>query len=226
MPEPQTPLLPSKAPTLFGAKRVGQECLITVGEKPFRATYLGSGRFTAAFERKEKVYLYTFHNDFSKSILAQTYKEFGKGNPHLPKIMRLGRMIIEDQEVNMYQGRYYRKVFRTQLSKENKRILTILQEAHDDTRHDFNGNIVHSMESEEFNRGVIGHAVGIPDSMKLALEHLTSVALDWGDHYIFDNFHVRNMGLNGREKLVLLDPMFDMEKIQNDFDYRKRNSVK
>jgi hypothetical protein len=183
------------------------------------AEYIGSGRFTTAFARKEDVYLYTFHGDLSKSILAHAHREHP--NPHIPRVERLGISKFEGHIVNVYKAKFYRRVRRENMDAENKRIIHMLQEAHDEAKHEFPGDIVRTYRASEFNE-IITRTKGLPDTLSEALKDLAHISLDWGDHYIFDNFHIRNLGLNGKGKLILLDPMFDMEKIQKDFEYRRR----
>ena len=218
----QNHFIPRKAPTLFGAYRTGQQVKIQfeTGGSSIWAGYLGSGRFTTAYVRGETVYLYTFHGDLSKSILAHAHREHP--SPHIPKIQRLGIEKFEGHVVNVYSAKFYHKVVRTHLSPQNKELVTLLQELHDDAKHEFPGNIVRSYKASEFNR-VITESERLPDEIREVLENLSQIALDWGDHYIFDNFHIRNLGLNGKGKIVLIDPMFDMEKIQRDHDYRRRS---
>ena len=219
----KTHLLPKKTPAIFGAKRKGQNCVITIDSTGAKMTanFIGSGRFTTAFRAGPHVILYTFYGDHSKSVLAQTWYEYGKGNPYLPRITRIGQIEIEGQTAKIYRAKYYNRVIRKYLSPENERIVTALQEAQDDACHEFPDDIVRSNSAYEFNRVVSG-AKGLPESLSLALEHLTEVALDWEGHYIFDNFRIRNLGLDGRGRLVLIDPMFPMDLIQRDHDYRKR----
>lgn len=216
-------ILPERAPTLFDVEhhQRGQKALIITPELETRmwANYLGSGKFATAYVRKEDVYLYVFHNDCSKSILAQAYREHP--SPHLPKIERLGRMTLDGHKVDIYKAKFYYHVMASRLTKENRDIVNILQEAHDEACTKFPNNIVRTNKSEDFNR-VITQAKGLPDSIRTTLINLAEISLDWGDHYIFDNFHTRNLGLNGKGKLVFIDPMFDMDKVQKDFDQRRR----
>lgn len=220
--------LPRRAPLLFGAKKKGQHCVIVVDRNGFQcdADFIGTGRFTTAFRvsGSDDVILYTFYNDRSKSILAQAWREFGRTNPHIPRVTRVGQIEIEGLLANVYKARHYHKVIRKYLTPENKRIVEILQEAQDEAQHEHPYNIIRSRKAHEFNQLVV-NAPGLPTSIKLALEHLAEIALDWGDHYIFDKFQLRNLGLDGRGRLVLIDPMFDMAKVQRDYDYRRKYGV-
>lgn len=220
-------LLPETAPKLFGANRKGQTCIIIVDSKGTLkpAEYLGSGRFTTAFRTGPRdMILYTFFSDKCKSILAQTYKEHGVENPHLPCVTRVGKLTIEGLPANIYRARYYKKIYKSNLTNTNKRIVRLLQEAHDDACHEFPHNIVRSKKAQEFNE-LIAQTEGLPSKLTEALHCLADVALDWGDNYIFDNFHTRNWGLNNRGDLVMIDPMFDMAIIQRDHDFRKRHNL-
>lgn len=212
--------LPRKAPALFGLGNC--EVKTDSSGTKVMARYMGSGRFTTVYRVGSDVLLYTFYNDFSKSILAHAYREHGKDNPHLPQISRIGQLRYEGREVNVYQAKYYNKVIRKRLSPTNAKIVNILQDAHDDACHLYPNNIVRNYKGHDFNQ-VILDAKGLPTSMRRALEYLAQVSLDWGDHYIFDNFHIRNMGLDTRSRLVLIDPMFDMDKVQKDHDFRRRS---
>lgn len=217
---------------MFGAKYIGDNVTVLFPNSYGRAikvsaSLLGVGRFTRAFRMSDTVadvLLYTFFEDFSKSILSQSFREFGSTNPHLPRIRRLGRIYYRERAVNVYRAKYYKPIPARGLTKHNEAIIDTLQDAHEGASLKFAGNIIRSRRSDDFN-SYITQATGLPDSIRLALEHLMFSAQDWGDHYLFDNFHTRNLGLDSRGRLVFLDPMFDMSKIQKDFDKRQRRQA-
>lgn len=224
-------ILPTEAPRMFGARYIGDKVDIlypnAIKDIKVSATLLGVGRFTRAFRLNgtiKDVILYTFFEDFSKSILSQSFREFGSYTYHLPRIARLGRIYYRERAVNVYRAKYYKPLPARGLSKRNEEIIDTLQDAHEGASLKFAGNIIRSRRSDDFN-AYIAQAKGLPDSVRLALEHLMFTAQDWGDHYLFDNFHTRNLGLDSRGRLVFLDPMFDMDKIQKDFDKRQRRQA-
>lgn len=225
-------LIPRKAYKMFGAKKQYDVAKIDVMGTKMLAEYLGSGRFTTAFHvgqlgrsKAMPVILYTFHEDFSKSILAHTYREYGtKVKKHIPQITRLGRYVYRGHPCNVYNATYYESVVGTKLSKNNRRIIDTLQDLHDGACHKFKGNIIRTQQSDEFNHFICEGSAreGLPEPITVALEHLRFVAQDWGDHYIFDSFKERNLGLDRKGRLVFLDPMFDLLKIHRDHESRKR----
>ena len=221
--------IPDKAPLLHGIKKVGDEVYAPVPGR--RATthlsYLGRGRFTTAFRLvgTRSVVLYTFYEDFSKSILSQAYREYGKVNVHLPKIKRIGRQQFKQGVANVYLAHYYKPVTDLDnLSQKNKDMILRLQELQDTAQNAFSGDVVRSGKASLFNFIII-RGKGLGYSMKMALEHLAYTSEDWGDHYLFDSFKLPNWGLDGKNNLILVDPMFDMEKIQRDHDVRIKHKL-
>lgn len=216
--------LGNKAPKMFGANQSGQEVLCTIDSKGAEryARYLGSGRFTTAFALgRDNVLLYTFFGDKSKSILAQAHKEFGKDNKHLPNIKRIGKIDYKGHEVMVYSARKYSRVQMGRLTKGNQQLVRALQEAHDEACIKYPYDIVRSRKCGLFNEVII-NAEGLTVQMRLALEHLAGCAEDWDDHYIFDSFQVRNLGLDSRGNIVLIDAMFSMDMVQRDFNARQK----
>jgi hypothetical protein len=222
--------LPNKAPAMFGAKHIGQRVEICVGDDEIWAAYLGRGRFTTAFRAETEhgtlsraVYLYTFHEDFSKSILAHTYRQYAS-NPHLPEIVRVGRMRYRGQMANVYKARYYKPIDEdTKLTQANRDTINVLQGLHEEACDKFRGSVVRTRRSSEFNQ-FITQGMGqfrLPYLVRAALEALAEEALDWGDHYLFDSFKLRNLALDGKGRLILIDPMFDMAKIEADHEARR-----
>ena len=218
-------IIASKAPKLFGASRSGEHCRIITdlnGHSAY-ANYIGSGRFTTAYRMGREVILYVFHQDFSKSILSQAWREYK--NSHLPRITRIGRIVNEGEDVNVYKAAYYRPIFKKYLSDTNKRTLEILEEAHDRACQLHPHDIVDKQDIDGFNNTII-HTPGLPESIRLALEHLYHVSHDWGDNYIFDAFQYKrphcNIRLNHWGHLIFADPMFDAKKIRDDHRGRKR----
>lgn len=217
--------LPNKAPLMFGAKELGCKALIDLGNgRRAVAQFIGRGRFTTAFRAKRSVYLYTFHDDFSKSILAHTFRQYGT-NPHLPEIERIGRMKWKGQQCNVYKARYYKPITtETGLTRANREIINTLQELHEAACTEFKGDIVKTYQSSEFNQFITqgDGSMRLPYAIRAALEALAEVALDWGDHYIFDSFKLRNLALDGKGQLIMIDPLFDFDKIMQDHRVRSR----
>lgn len=219
--------LPNKAPLMFGAKELGWYVPIQIetgGLTHTWATFIGRGRFTTAFKAGRYVYLYTFHDDFSKSILAHTYRQYEE-NPHLPKIERVGRMKYKGQTCNVYKAWGYKQIDEgTKLTRANQEVIKTLQELHEAACAEFKGDIVRTYQSSEFNQFITqGDGMfRLPYLIRAALEALAETALDWGDHYIFDSFKLRNLALNGKGQLILIDPLFDFDKIMKDHKVRSR----
>lgn len=224
----KTHIIPEKAPMLFGATKAGQHCRIQIDRTGtcLDAKYLGSGRFTTVYSYDKHVILYTFHGDASKSILAQAHRE-QKRNPHLPRITKLSTMKVGRHVVSVYEAKRYGHCVRNRLNEANKWLVQSLQTAQKEAQHEFPYNIVRAKKCHDFNEFVVREfrkeAAMFPEgkTMAQALETLMECADDWGEHYIFDSFHVRNLGTNG-DKLVLIDPMFHLETLQKDHNARQR----
>ncbi len=221
-------LLPRKAPKMFGAKNVGDKgkILLPEGRDPRTGKYLGSGRFSTAFLTNaihRPVIIYTFHEDFSKSILSHTKAE-NSTNRHLPDIKRIGRYVHRGTPCNVYESRYYECLEDKSVSPEMRDLVDLLQDLHDEACSQFPGNIIRSRESDDFNK-FICEGQGIPLGLKKALNALRFIAQDWGDHYLFDSFKDKNLGRDMRGNLILLDPMFDMLKMQRHHETKSRKAT-
>lgn len=215
--------LPSKAPKVFKATLTSGVTYIQLPCEGTTIAYLvGRGRFSNVFRRRDEVYIYSFFDDFSKSIMAHAYSEMRGRSKHLVKVERLGRMTVGKHRVNVYKSPYYES---RSLSQYNSSLLWCLQEAHKQASDRYFGNIIKTRNADKFNRYFIKHINEDRwPSMHGALTALADCANDWGDHYIFDSFRPENVAVDDKGNLKLIDPMFDLEKIQADFDARNTPS--
>lgn len=221
-------LLPDKAPRIFKATTSNPNVTIETPTARLFASLVGRGRFSNVFLSKSTgtVYIYSFFDDFSKSIMAHAYAEMRGRSKHLVQVERLGRITYRKYRVNVYKSLYYSQVTpNTILTQYSENLLEELQEAHRRACDRYYGNIIKTRNADKFNRYLIDQIN--PDvwpSMHAALTSLADCANDWGDHYIFDNFRRANVAIDEKGTLKLIDPMFDLEKIQADFDARKTPS--
>lgn len=237
-------IIPQRAPMMWGARTKGHIVKPDFSENGFFGRmsapkylsqgleFLGSGRFTNAFRMiadPKQVLLFTFWEDFSKSIMAHAFNErlASLSNFRLKYTVRWGLWNYKGKGCNVYCTKYVSPFNERPRNAGLRKLVETLQEIHDNVRTDFAWDIVKTNKCDEFNAAVIKecwqHSI-VPDSFTYTLEVLRNVAQDWGDHYIFDNFHAKNLGVYKRE-LYMIDPMFDLDKIQKDYEARKRRNV-
>ena len=214
-------ILKNKAPLLFGAKRIGDVVSIYTKEqnrnrRRREARFLGCGKFTCAFSLTtdpSKVFLYTFYGDHSKDILAYARK---LRNPHLPVIDKVGDIDHKGLDVQVYLTKLYKMApTRADMGEVNYMIMKALQLAHRMADAAIKGDLITNLTVHAFNEHVVNNA-RVHDNVKLALEHIHHSCANWGDHYLFDDFRKANLGLDHKNNLVLVDPIFDAEKVYND----------
>lgn len=214
--------LRDRTPLLFGAKRIGDICDIVIkrGQKR-RAVYIGRGRFTCAFATTRYVFLYTFYNDHSKDILA-----FGpNNNPHLPVVNFVGTLMLDRREIKVYKSRFYKtNPCRDEMGENNYRIMKALQRAHNAANDKVKGDLIQKGICHAYNDYVIKNA-DVPDKMIDALKQIERGCIWYGDHYLFDDFRRQNMGLDSKGNLILVDPVFDAERIYKDLLARQGETI-
>ena len=218
-------IIPKHAPMMFGAKVVGEQVLCTFNDRMME--FLGSGRFSVAFRyltgriSERNVIVFTFFEDFSKNILARAW--LGTSH-HLPQIKLLTQWEYRGRPCMVFKSEYIRPYVPGLFSKHLDEQVMLLEEIHDAAQETFSGDITSRINRcDKFNQWIITRCrvEGVDDDLISALEDLRIAALDWGNHYIFDNFHTKNLGVKNK-KLIFLDPMFDMDKVQRAHDARKR----
>lgn len=228
--------LPDFAPLIFGADFNNRRLLqVRDGNGIYSARFLGRGRFNTVFQvdGTGMLLIYSFYGDKSKSILAQAYKKYQ--SPYLPSIAKVGTINLKPgemsecrdhgQNVSVYKTLYYNKVLMKHVSDKTKKVINDLQEAHNSATMDFPFDITLSLDMvHKFNERLIyyveeqGHK-----NVARVLHLLKDAATDWGDHYGFDSFRPRNLGLRSNGHIVFIDPMFDMYKIKRDAEYRAKS---
>jgi hypothetical protein len=203
--------IPKSAPKLFGAIRVNDAVTITLpGGKKKLGRFLGRGRFSNVFDIGPSVIIYTHHGDLSKDILSHC--DLGEPNPHIPPMEYLGQVF--NGTIDVYKSKWYI----TPVTKAIAGPLTWgymkeLHRIHDEAAGVFTGDLIKKDQCIDFNYYIAEHA-RVPDKLKEALICLTESAQDWGKYYLFDDFRPRNLGLDRKNNLVLLDAMFDAELMQ------------
>lgn len=215
--------IPERAPVQFNARRVGQACMIPVGNREISAIFLGRGRFTNAFLDviKEDVYLWTHYGDLSKEIISHcnTLK-------HIPKVERIEayRQVFDKAEhlVRVYRTRYYDKLtakYHPQAYYWAKQIRKARFEAaikHGDIRSTEFSNRDCYLE----NQFVVDRIRGtVPESLVLALQEINDVSAHY-DGYLFDDFNPRNCGIGRNGELIFLDALFSAKIVRDDIIIR------
>lgn len=209
--------LPTLAPLMFRANRHLSEVSIELPDGRTRmAQFLGRGKFSNVFLYSEgrgrpTVYIYTKHGDLSKDILSHVDR---KNNKHIPLMQYLGPMF--DGKIDVYRSQYYvTPVTRNNASASVISIIKALQTVHAEACTKFPGDIIAKNQCIDFNYH-IAENVKAPKKIREALCCITESAQDWGNHYLFDDFRAKNLGLDPDGRLVFIDAMFDAEKLQRD----------
>lgn len=221
-------MLKGQVPLIFGAKKRDNVVWIRTSDSPRfktkRAVFLGRGRFTAAFYHKEsEVYLYTFYGDNSKNVLTGLTNV---NNPHIPKVYSAGTINYRGYELQVYKTRYYlTNPTKLIMGQKNWDIMKELQRVHKEADEKIKGNIITNNDVHRYNQYVYENAK-VPDRMKSALETIALNCEPWGDHYLFDDFRRQNIGLDNRDNLVFVDPVFDAERVYNSLTKKLHRSKK
>ena len=210
------------------------------GQGPIKVKKLGAGAFATAYVTTEVtppvVYVFTPEDVFDKELLAMA-RDAEPQNPHLPKVEKVG----ETHDQFVYAMPLYRTPFRKADSPSGWKDYAILkkcrQTAWDTIRE--KGTTYSEMyhppipglykggmrrvpaypqmkhRGYEVNEETVACAeeAGVSPSTLEALRILVDTASNYGQAYVFE-FSPRNLATDADGTLVLLDPLFDQEKLQ------------
>jgi len=209
------------------------------GQAPIRVKKLGAGAFATAYitveARPPVVYVVTPDDVYDKELLAMA-RDAMPDNPHLPKVERVG----ETHTQSIYAMPLYRTPFRKSDSPSGWKDYTVLKKcrakAWDTIRE--KGTTYSEMyhapipglykggmrrvpvypqmkhRGYEVNEETVACAeeAGVSPSTLEALRILVDTASNYGQAYVFE-FSPRNLATDADGTLVLLDPLFDQEKL-------------
>lgn len=192
------------------------------GSEPLKVERIGKGAFCTAYrlcesqqtsrEAAERVYLVVKDEDASKEILS------GCESPHIPQLERVGSI----GDAYLWQTRYYSPL--TASSREAWKTFKMLAACNEDARRKFYA-VRGNHWGAEANRATVelAKAEGIETPLLEALHLLTEQAAQYGESYTFE-FARRNLAVDREGRLILLDPLFDLEAIsrRNDAARKRR----
>lgn len=197
------------------------------GEAPIRVKKLGAGAFATAYVTVEAsppvVYVVTPDDVYDKELLAMA-REAEPSNPHLPKVERVGEM--RDQFV------YRMPLYRTPLKKADSptgwKDYTVLKKCREDAYEHWDARRRSGKRGYQINEQTYDCAErsGVSPSTLEAIRILIDTAANYGDEVVFE-FSPRNLGTDDAGTFVLLDPMYDREKLQTkrQEERRKREAM-
>lgn len=186
--------------------------------------FAGAGVFSNVFydPKNLKTYIVTAYDEHSKDILAHIKKR----SQHIPPMKHVGEISgPANQEWNymVHESKLYiSNPKNIAMGYDVYKQLRLLQQAHRLTS-------LMVLSSFEFNEQVIKRfiASGGSKSLVRALQLIHESALDWGDHYVFDSFSRRNVGLDPHTgALILIDPIFDSAMVRRAALLRMQKSSK
>lgn len=197
------------------------------GKPPIRVKKLGAGAFATAYvtvdARPPVVYVLTPDDVYDKELLAMA-RDAMPNNPHLPKVERVGEM--RDQFV------YRMPLYRTPLKKADSptgwKDYTVLKKCREDAYEHWDARRGAGKRGYQINEQTYDCAErsGVSPSTLEAIRILIDTAANYGDEVVFE-FAPRNLGTDDAGTFVLLDPMFDREKLQanRQKERRKREAM-
>ena len=180
---------------------------------PIPVQQIGKGRFCTAYrqlDKPEQVYLVVKDGDRSKEILSNCLPIEG---PHLPELERMGMM----GDAYVWQTRYYERL--TAKHKEAWAQYKILRDLTEKTWPTLQRRANYAYNAWGYDlmaavvEGLADHCTAKRlDWWRLhkALEAVMNSAADYGASYTFE-FAPRNLAVRADGKLILLDPVFDLD---------------
>lgn len=173
--------------------------------------FIGKGAFWEAFRVKNWVYLVERPNhhgtDYAKEIMLWAPKWSGV-RKHLPVIEHVGE--LEDFERQVYRMKYYEP-----LTAAHKVAWTQFKALQSAANQAYSTDWVErkNMRSDAINRLILNNAKPfITPALYRALEAIYDASLNYGDHFAFE-FATRNLKVDAKGNLILVDPIFDQEII-------------
>jgi hypothetical protein len=189
------------------------------GQGPIKVKKLGAGAFSTAYVTTEAtppvVYVFTPEDVYDKELLAMA-RDAEPENPHLPKVEKVG----ETRDQFIYAMPLYRTPFRKADSPSGWKDYTILKKCLDDAHWGPVGKRGYRINEETV---ACAERTGVSPSTLEALRILVDTAANYSDEYVFE-FSPRNLATDDAGSLVLLDPLFDREKLQSKRQRERRKA--
>ena len=184
------------------------------GQAPIKIKKLGAGAFATAYVTTEAtppvVYVFTPEDVFDKELLAMA-RDAEPQNPHLPKVEKVG----ETRDQFIYAMPLYRTPLKKSDSASGWKDYAILKTCRKDAYEHWDPRRLVGKRGYQINEETVACAdrAGVSASTLEALRILVDTAANYSDEYVFE-FSPRNLGTDDAGALVLLDPLFDREKLQ------------
>lgn len=201
------------------------------GQPLGKVEQIGKGRFCTAYRslaHTSVVYLVVKEEagDYSKHILGDCTGSY------FPELERLG----DCGDRTVYRTRYYERLTAKHKHAwaEFKRLAAARETAwqeitrkqaknnHNTPMHVFGVDVANRTIEIICEQGRLG-AIGTNGAMIDALEQLVNSMSNYGSSYTFE-FAARNLAVNDHGRLVLLDPVFDLETIAKDHAARLKRA--
>lgn len=184
------------------------------GQAPIQIKKLGAGAFATAYVTTEMtppvVYVFTPDDVYDKELLAMA-RDAEPQNPHLPKVEKVG----ETRDQFIYAMPLYRTPLRKADSPSGWKDYAILKTCREDAYEHWDPRRLVGKRGYQINEETVtcAEATGVSPSTLEALRILVDTAANYSDDYVFE-FSPRNLATDEAGTLVLLDPLFDREKLQ------------
>jgi len=184
------------------------------GLAPIKVKKLGAGSFATAYVTTEAtppvVYVVTPDDVYDKELLAMA-RDAEPQNPHLPRVEKVG----ETRDQFIYAMPLYRTPLRKTDSPSGWKDYTLLKTCREDAYEHWDPRRLVGKRGYQINEETVAcaEAAGVSPSTLEALHILVDTAANYSDDYVFE-FSPRNLATDEAGTLVLLDPLFDREKLQ------------
>ena len=184
------------------------------GRAPIKIKKLGAGAFATAYVTTEAtppvVYVFTPEDVYDKELLAMA-RDAEPENPHLPQVEKVG----ETRDQFIYAMPLYRTPLRKADSPSGWKDYTILKKCHEGAYAHWDARGRTGKRGYRINEETVACAerTGVSPSTLEALRILVDTAANYSDEYVFE-FSPRNLATDDAGNFILLDPLYDREKLQ------------
>ena len=184
------------------------------GRAPIKVKKLGAGAFATAYVATEVtppvVYVFTPEDVYDKELLAMA-RDAEPQNPHLPKVEKVG----ETRDQFIYAMPLYRTPLRKADSASGWKDYILLKTCREGAYAHWDARGRTGKRGYRINEETVACAerAGVSPSTLEALRILVDTAANYSDDYVFE-FSPRNLATDDAGNFILLDPLFDREKLQ------------
>lgn len=195
--------------------------LLTIDDRQLEVEQIGKGRYSTAYKSGETVYLKTSTDDSSKEMLCS----LSGNHKYLPLIQFIGSF---NGEYNLYEMPLYQPLLAASKTAwaEFKVLKQLWEEAcKDAVRSAFSyrptPNECARVISDNFNSRVTDSE--LPEPLKDAVDALVTKCQDYGGYQV--EISKRNCAVDKDGSLILLDPCFDREELEEDLERRRKKAL-